>query len=91
MSARACSKKTVVPVVVVMLLFATGCSQSPQSDGDVAPEVVVTELSHPDRQPTKADVDAGTACFQAPVSTVMWREMDRKYVGKNGWCEYEVK
>jgi hypothetical protein len=62
-----------LPLILTALLFTAGCSGS----------------SLPDRQPTKADVDAGTACYQAPISVIVWKETDRKYVGEGIWCKYE--
>ncbi|MDB5186837.1 MAG: hypothetical protein JWM07_309 [Candidatus Saccharibacteria bacterium] len=76
-------------VVLIASLSVVGCT--PQSNGDVQPDPIASVPSHPDRHPTTADVDAGTACWQAPITTIVWKEQDRKYVGKNGWCKYEVK
>lgn len=72
MSVRISRKMTTIPLVLATLLLAAGCAHP----------------AHPDREPTRADVEAGTACTYAVTLLIVWKEPNREYVGKNGACVY---
>jgi uncharacterized lipoprotein NlpE involved in copper resistance len=88
MTAKFSSKKVVVPLVL-MLLSLVGCATQSQPDARAASEVAGSHVVHPNREPTMDDVQAGTACVQAPVTVIMWIENDKTYTD-GIYCKFKV-
>jgi hypothetical protein len=89
MSAPTCVKKIVALLCVAASLFVAGCSQQSQPDKPATQAPTVEQFSHPDRNPTMSDVQAGTACVQAPVTVIVWIEDNRTYK-EGSYCKFKA-